>query len=97
MPASQKNLFGAAPAPRSFDQDALGFLISFARKHKGQPFSAEQVTLAAQAKGIAPETDLRAWGAIFQQAARDGHIRRSEVLFQRQLGNGSLSPGWVAA
>jgi len=35
MPKSQQNLFGAAPAPRSFDQDALGFLISFARKHKG--------------------------------------------------------------
>lgn len=95
--ASQHDLFGAAPAPRNFDQDALGFLIAFARKHKGQAFSAEQVTLAAQKKGIAPETDLRAWGAIFQQAARDGHIRRSEVLFQRQLGNGSLSPGWVAA
>lgn len=96
MRPSQHDLFGAAPAPRRFDQEALGFLIAYARKHKGQAFSAEQVTLAAQAKGIAPETDLRAWGAIFQQAARDGHIRRSEVLFQRQLGNGSLSPGWVS-
>lgn len=96
MPASQQTLFGAAPAPRNFDQDALGFLISFARKHKGQPFSAEHVTLAAQEKGIAP-SDLRAWGAIFTQAARDGHIRRSEVLFPRAMGNGSLAPGWVAA
>lgn len=83
--AAQHDLFGS-PAPRRFDQDALGFLIAYARNHKGQAFSAEQVTLAAQKKGIAPETDLRAWGAIFQQAARDGHIRRSEVLFQRQLG-----------
>lgn len=96
MPKSQKNLFGEAPAPRSFDQDALGFLISFARKHKGQAFSAEHVTLAAQEKGIAPD-DLRAWGAIFTQAARDGHIRRSEVLFSRAMGNGSLAPGWIAA
>ena len=54
MPASQKTLFGAAPAPRSFDQDALGFLIAYARKHKGQAFSAEQVTLAAIKRGIAP-------------------------------------------
>ena len=93
----QQDLFGAAPTAPRFDQDALGFLIAFARKHKGQAFSAEQVTLAAQAKGIAPETDLRALGSIFTQAARDGHIRRSEVLFQRSLGNGSLSPGWTAA
>ena len=94
MQPSQHDLFGAAPAPRRFDQDALGFLISFARKHKGQPFSAEQVTLAAMDLGIAPP-DLRAWGSIFTQAARDGHIRRSDVLFSRSLGNGSLSPGWV--
>ena len=96
MQTSQHDLFGAAPAPRRFDQDALGFLISFARKHKGQAFSAEHVTLAAQEKGIAPD-DLRAWGAIFTQAASDWHIRRSEVLFQRAMGNGSLAPGWIAA
>ena len=92
--AAQTDLFGG-PAPRRFDQDALGFLIRFARKHKGQPFSSEQVTLAALKRGIAPQ-DLRAWGAIFTQAARDGHIRRSEVLFQRSMGNGSLSPGWIS-
>lgn len=35
MPASQQNLFGAAPAPRSFDQDALGFLIQgFGEKYR---------------------------------------------------------------
>ncbi len=96
MQTSQHDLFGAAPAPRRFDQDALGFLISFARKHRGQPFSAEQVTLSAAVRGIDPD-DPRAWGAVFRQAARDGHIRRSEVLFARSLGNGTLSPGWVAA
>lgn len=94
MSRAQPDLFGGSTAARSFDQDALGFLISFARKHKGQPFSAEQVTLAAMDRGIAPP-DLRAWGSIFTQAARDGHIRRSDVLFSRSLGNGSLSPGWV--
>lgn len=93
MTAAQHDLFGG-PAPRRFDEDALGFLIRFARKHKGQPFSSEQVTLAALKRGIAPQ-DLRAWGAIFTQAARDGHIRRSEVLFPRAMGNGSLAPGWI--
>lgn len=92
--AAQTDLFGG-PAPRRFDEDALGFLIRFARKHKGQPFSSEHVTLAALKRGIAPQ-DLRAWGAIFTQAARDGHIRRSEVLFQRSMGNGSLTPGWIS-
>lgn len=96
MRTGQHELFGAAPAPRNFGQDALGFLIAYARKHKGQAFSAEQVTLAAQEKGIAPD-DLSAWGAVFTKAARDGHIRRSEVLFQRSMGNGSLAPGWTAA
>jgi hypothetical protein len=70
MPASQQTLFGAAPAPRSFDKDALGFLISFARKHKGQPFSAEQVTLAAIERGIAPP-DLRHWGRPYQHKFHD--------------------------
>lgn len=93
-PAHQIDLFGGAPVPRRFDQDAMGFLIAFARRHTG-PFSSEQVTLAAVDAGIAPE-DLRSWGSIFQQAARDGHIRRSETLFARSMGNGSLSPGWVA-
>lgn len=96
MRTSQQDLFGAAPAPRNFDQEALGFLIAYARKHKGHPFSAEHVTLAAQENGIAPD-DLRAWGAVFTQAARDRHIRRSEVLFPRSMGNGSLAPGWIAA
>lgn len=95
MSRAQPDLFGGSTATRSFDQDALGFLISFARKSKGQPFSAEQVTLAAMDRGIAPP-DLRAWGSIFTQAARDGHIRRSDVLFSRSLGNGSLSPGWIS-
>ena len=78
---SQHDLFGAAPAPRRFDQDALGFLISFARKHRGQPFSAEQVTLAAMDRGIAPP-DLRAWGSIFTQAARDGLSAAAMCFFR---------------
>jgi hypothetical protein len=93
----QTDLFGGADrAPRSFEQDAMGFLIKFARKSRGQSFSSEDVTIAAMDAGIAP-LDLRSWGTVFAQAAKDGYIRRSDVLFRRTMGNGSLAPGWVGA
>lgn len=91
---AQLNIFGEAEAPRSFEQDAYGFLIAYAKRSRGIPFCAEDVTLAALDCGLAP-VDLRRWGSIFSQAARDGFIRRSEVLFSRSRGNGSLAPGWV--
>lgn len=86
-----KDLFGDVPKP---DVDALGFLINFARKHKGKAFSPEEVTLGALEKGIC-FADLRAWGGVFAQAAREGYIRRSEQLFPRTMSNGSLRPGWI--
>ena len=92
---SQLAMFTPAVSVGRFDQDAMGFLIRFAKRSKGRPFSAEQVTLAAIKAGISPD-DLRAWGTLFQQAAKDGYIRRSDVLFRREMGNGSLAPGWVA-
>lgn len=39
--------------------------------------------------------EMRSWGSVFTQAAKDGYIRRSDVLFSRSMGNGSLAPGWV--
>lgn len=78
----------------NFEQDSIGFLKSFAKRCKGRPFSAEQVTLAAIKKGIAP-ADLRAWGKVFSIAAREGYIRRSNVAFKRSMGNGALTLGWV--
>lgn len=53
----QQDIFGAAPAAPRFDQDALGFLIAFARRTTG-PFSAEHVTLAAIEQGIAGGSHL---------------------------------------
>lgn len=96
-PANQQDLFGQVgnAKPYSFEQDAYGFLISYAKKMRGQSFCAEDVTLAALDAGIAPVSDLRRWGAIFKLAAKDGFIRRSEVLFRRSLGNSSLAPGWT--
>ncbi len=89
----QQDLFGKAP--RSFENDAYGFLIAFAKKAT-RPFCAEEVTLAAINKGIAP-ADLRSWGSIFTQAARDGYFRRSNQLFTRTMGNGTKAPGWEKA
>lgn len=80
---------------KDFDKDGYGFLIKCARKAKG-PFPAEYVTLAAQREGIAPK-DLRHWGKLFQQAAKDGYIRRVAVPFQREMGHGALTLGWVRA
>lgn len=56
--------------------------------------SSEHVTLAALDAGISFQ-EMRSWGSVFTQAAKDGHIRRSDVLFSRSMGNGSLAPGWV--
>lgn len=86
-----QDLFGEAPKQ---DVDALGYLIKFARKRRGKAFSPEEVTLSAMDKGIA-FSDLRAWGGVFAQAAREGYIRRSNELFPRTMSNGSLRPGWV--
>ena len=43
----------------NFENDALGFLISYAKKHRGAAFSAEAVTLSAIEKGVAPEDLFR--------------------------------------
>lgn len=86
----------AKEAP-SFERDAFGFLISYAKRRArlGVPFCAEEVTLAAQKKGIAPK-DLRSWGSIFVAAQKEGYIRRCyDKLFQRAMGNKSLTPGWI--
>lgn len=80
----------------SFEHDGYGYLIKYARKQKGKPFCSEDVTLSAIDAGIAP-SDLRVWGKLFAQAARDGFIRRSNVAFRRAMGNGTLTLGWVQA
>ena len=88
------NIIRAQPAPKSFEEDAYSFLVKFAHRKRGHSFSAEMVTLAALKKGIAAP-DMRNWGPVFRAVAADGYIRRSEVLFRRELGNGTLSPGWT--
>ena len=80
---------------KQFDRDGYGFLMRFVRKQKGRAFSAESVTMAAQAAGITP-SDLREWGKVFVKVARDGYIARSDTPFRRVMGNGSCTLGWVS-
>ncbi|MDE2103904.1 MAG: hypothetical protein KGL39_42100 [Patescibacteria group bacterium] len=76
----------------TFPRRAYAFLVEFARRRDG-PFSGEDVTDAAAEEGVTT-ADARAWGAIFQRAARNGVIRRSSTLFKRRYGHGSAAPGW---
>ena len=88
-----QDLFGESPEQPSFEKDAMGFLIAYVKRLGHQPFSAEDVTTSALVAGVAPP-DLRAWGTVFSQAARDGYIRRSKVVFRRAMGNGAPTLGW---
>ncbi|OYV51708.1 MAG: hypothetical protein B7X10_00540, partial [Burkholderiales bacterium 21-58-4] len=91
----QLQMFEAPKPARSFEKDGYGFLLKFARKTRGQPFCAESVTLAAERVGILP-SDRRHWGKYFVQARNDGYIARCDTVFRRELGNGTLTLGWVA-
>ena len=76
----------------TFGSRAYVFLCAFARNRYG-PFSGEDVTDAAAEAGI-HTAERRAWGAIFQRAARARVIRRSSALFRRRFGHGSPTLGW---
>ena len=92
----QSALFPESPQPyQSFEKDAYGFLLGFVKSRRGLSFSAEDVSLAALAVKIIPR-DLRAWGRLFIQAEREGHIRRSDEMYRRSMGNGAWARGWIA-
>lgn len=78
-----------------FQERAYRFLCWYA-KLDDAPFPAEAVTELALSTGIEPP-DGRAWGAVFQKAARAGVICRSSVTYKRAKGHGSLGVMWVAA
>lgn len=85
------NLFGDTPKP---EVEALGLLIRYAKAHRNESFSAESVTKYGIECGVEFQ-DQRTWGAIFRQAAKEGYIRRSSDLFQREFGHKTLAPGWM--
>ncbi len=73
--------------------DALGFLIRWARRHRREPFSPEDVIAAAAVAGILFD-DQRQWGQVFRQAQREGYIRRA-WLVPRASSNHSVRLGWI--
>lgn len=85
------DLFGEVP--KCATVDALGILIHYARRHRSEPFSPEDVIHYAGTLGIYFE-DGRQWGAVFKQGAKEGYIRRAG-LFPRASSNHSMRPGWV--
>jgi hypothetical protein len=91
---NQATMFAECERVNSFEDDAMGFLLAYVKRAKGQPFSAEEVTTSALIAGVSP-SDLRMWGPVFAQAARDGFIRRSDVPYRRAMGNGTLALCWV--
>lgn len=82
-------------AGATFAEEAFTFLERFAAT-TARPFSSEEVTeLAATCGLVAP--DARAWGGVFQRAARAGLIRRSSETYQRRYGHGSVGVKWERA
>ena len=84
---------------QSWPERAYAALVAYVNVRKGfkpyLPFSGEQaVEFVLRQPGIEAPHDRRSFGALFQQAARKGLIRRSDTMFQRKHGHGTKSPGW---
>lgn len=82
-------------AGKEWADSAYAYLVEWVRTvaKTGVPFSAEDLTDAATRKGIRAH-DARAWGGVFQRAARRGVIRRSSATFARRNGHGAPIFGW---
>lgn len=80
-----------------FASEAYAFLVAWLHWRRiGEAFSAEQVVDEARETFISAP-DSRAWGGVFQRAARSGLIRRSSAVFPRRNGHGSRTLGWERA
>lgn len=58
----------------TFAERALAFLYAYARAN--EQFISETATDAAAVEGLTSPADRRAWGAVFQKAAKQGYIRK---------------------
>lgn len=64
-------------AGNDWKNDAYTFLLVFAKARRpGELFTGEDVSDAHIAAGHPQPPDLRAWGPLYQVAARRGFIRR---------------------
>lgn len=65
------------PAPTGWADDAYKALQRFAVS--GVVFKGEDVRRFAEAEGLPPAPDPRAWGGVISRASRDGRIWRVGV------------------
>jgi hypothetical protein len=63
---------------------------------RSQKFTSESLVEYCYRNGLEKPHDDRAWGAIFQKAARAGLIRKSTDTYQRSKGHGSPAFYWEA-
>lgn len=76
---------------------ALGALTIFANLH-GKPFLIEEARRCAEANGLPPPPDARAWGSVTQAAARGPCPRIRKVgAAPAASSNLSLKVQWIAA
>jgi hypothetical protein len=82
-------------AGSAWQRQARGYLLEYLATNTGA-FLAEDVRGFAERRGISPPPDGRAWGAVFQSAAREHLIRKVGYAPAR---SSNLSPKvqWTSA
>lgn len=76
--------------------EALALLVRFAALDAGGPFLGEEARAFAYTSGLPKPPDERAWGAIFNAAARRGLIARAGFA-PATSSHGSPKPLWRRA
>lgn len=71
--------------------EAYTFLLKFCRMH--EHFISEDVSDAHEAAGLPQPPTKRAWGALYQKAAREGYMVQ-DGLGRSRLRHASICPRW---
>lgn len=72
---------------------AYAYLKAYVRKHP--EFWSWELRDAMKAEGYAMPSELRAWGAVYKRAQREGLIRKGEHLKRDPHRHGTMTAGWV--
>ncbi len=72
---------------------ALALLVAFAKQQPG-PFLIEQARAYAEANGLPPPPDARAWGSVVRLAASKRRIEKTGGAAAAASSNCSLNPLW---
>lgn len=88
----------AAKADREYEgwtTLAYAYLKAYIRKHP--EFWSWELRDAMKAEGYAMPSELRAWGAVYKRAQREGLIRKGEQVKRDPHRHGTMTAGWVKA